>query len=116
MAKKKGWISDVRKFTTEARRSASSIFEHAGSFLLRAVCDEVAALIRELADKVDELDGENSQLKWEVVKRDEEIAALQQDVDQLDALLRSYEVIPLDDVPTSSEGLTGGQAFPKGTP
>lgn len=113
MAKtKKGLFENaLRTLTNRARSAATSIYQHAGSFLIRTVCDETAELLRALADEVDNLDGENSRLKWDLTKQDEEISRLQFQIDELDARLRSYEVIPSDDVPTSSEGLTGGQGF-----
>lgn len=111
MARKKGLRDALDRLSTRARSTAADIYKHAGSFLIRTVCDEVAALLRELADQVDELDGENSRLKWDLTKADEEIKSLQFQIDELDSRLRSYEVLPPEDVPTSTEGLTGGQGF-----
>lgn len=87
-----------------ARDLASSIYEHAGSFLIRTVCDALAEALRELADKVDELDGENSVLKWDLTQAEN---LIEDQARQITALEAKIDGNPgLFD---QSNSLTGGQ-------
>lgn len=88
-----------------AKALATSIYDNAGAFLIRTVCDEIAALLRELADQVDALDGEVKQLRWECEQADEVISQLKQELAKYD---------PPEDQEFdfgAPNSMTGGQGF-----
>lgn len=98
------------------KASASEIYENAGSFLMRSVCDTLAALLREAADQIDALDGELSRVKWELVQAEQLINDQSAEITALARRVQEIEpALPLEGFPDSTEGLTGGQGFPKET-
>lgn len=96
------------KVQDKARSLASSIFEHAGAFLMRAVCDDIAAMLRATADTIDVLDGELSTAHWNLTQAEQQIGQLESQIDDLERCLASLEPpLPLD----APNSMTGGQGF-----
>lgn len=102
MARKKNFGLEVVK---RAKALATSIYDNAGAFLIRTVCDEIAGLLRELADQVDALDGEVKQLRWECEQADEVISQLQQELAKYDP--PEEQEFDLE----AANSMTGGQGF-----
>lgn len=88
-----------------ARERAKAIYEQAGAFLMRTVCDELSDLLRELAKQVDGLDGEVRQLRWECEQAQDIIT---QQALEISALNRALNPNLFDE---SSNSMTGGQGF-----
>jgi len=96
------------KVQDKARQVASAIFEHAGAFLMRAVCDDIAAVLRATADTIDALDGELSNVNWQLTQAEGLIGQLESHIDDLERRLASLEPPPPLEAPDS---VTGGQGF-----